>query len=68
MQVELQPWITPNCVIAKTSIRPRQEGFKEPPMWSINEVDAETLAEQCDKFRAEIFSKAGKEDPAKGKT
>jgi hypothetical protein len=34
------------------------------PKWSLKEVDAETLAKMCDDFRAEIFRKAGKPDPA----
>jgi len=34
------------------------------PKWHVRDVDPETLASQCDKFRAAIFKKAGKEDPA----
>jgi hypothetical protein len=64
MKVELQPWMTPNFVTAVTKPRPRQEGMQEAPKWHIGDVDAETLAEQCDRFRADIFAKAGKADPA----
>ena len=44
----------------------RQDGFNPDaaPKWHVREVDAETLTEQCGKFRAEIFAKAGKSDPA----
>ncbi len=38
--------------------------MQEAPKWHIGDVDAETLAEQCDRFRADIFAKAGKADPA----
>ena len=64
MKIMLNPWIVPNYVTAKMAPRPRQEGFQEGPKWHLSEVDADTLAEQCDKFRAEVFRKAGKSDPA----
>jgi hypothetical protein len=64
MKVELNPWIVPNFVTAKMPPRPRQEGFGEGPKWSLAEVDTATLAAQCDQFRAEVFRKAGKSDPA----
>lgn len=64
MKIELKPWLTPNYVIAKTSPRPRQDGFQESPKWHLYEVDAEDLARQCDEFRREVFRKAGKTDPA----
>ena len=67
MKVKLLPWSVPNFVIGKMPARPRQEGFNLDacPKWSLAEVDAETLAEQCDAFRAEVFRKAGKQDPLK---
>jgi hypothetical protein len=67
MKVELLPWQVPNFVIGKIPARPRQEGFNpdSSPKWALAEVDAETLAQQCDAFRAEVFRKAGKEDTAK---
>lgn len=65
MNIELQPWQTPNFVIGVISARSRQEGFKPDtaPKWALKEVDAETLAKMCDDFRAEIFRKANKPDP-----
>lgn len=63
MKVELQPWMTPEFVTAVTKPRLRQEGMQEAPKWHISDVDAKTLAEQCDRFRADIFAKAGKADP-----
>jgi hypothetical protein len=64
MKIELNPWMVPNFVTAKMPPRPRQEGFQEGPKWALSEVDADTLAAQCDQFRAEVFRKAGKPDPA----
>jgi hypothetical protein len=64
MKIELNPWTTPNFVTAKMPPRPRQEGFREGPKWALAEVDASDLAQLCDQFRAEIFRKAGKSDPA----
>lgn len=67
MKIELQRWQTPNYVTGIMPAGKRQDGFNPDsvPKWHISEVDAETLAEQCDKFRAEVFEKAGKVDPAK---
>jgi len=66
MKIELQPWMTPNFITGVMPVGKRQDGFNPDaaPKWHIGDVDAETLAEQCDRFRAEIFRKAGKIDPA----
>ena len=66
MQIELQPWQTPNFVIGTMPPRSRQEGFNPDacPKWSLAETDADVLAKQCDQFRAGVFRKAGKPDPA----
>lgn len=63
MNIELQPFQTPNFVIAKTAPRPRQEGFQEAPKWPLSEVPESELSRLCDEFRAEVFRKAGKTDP-----
>lgn len=62
-KVKLRPWMTPNCVIAEMPPRPRQDGFRESPSWPLSDVDVETLSQLCDKFRREVFKKAGKADP-----
>ena len=66
MNIKLQPWQTPNFVIGVVPPRRRQEGFNPDaaPKWSLKEVSAETLAKMCEDFRAEIFRKAEKPDPA----
>lgn len=65
MTIKLRPWTTPNFIIGEVAARPRQEGFNPDavPKWALAEVDAVTLAAQCDAFRAEVFAKAGKADP-----
>lgn len=65
MKIEIQPWITPNYITGIVPPRKRQDGFNPDlaPKWHISEVDVETLSEQCNKFRDEIFKKAGKKDP-----
>lgn len=65
MKIELVPWQTPNFVTMKVPPRPREEGFQQAPTFPLSEVDAETLAQMCDDFRASVFEKAGKVDPAK---
>lgn len=53
----------PNFVIQKTEARPRQEGWVEAPKYALEDIDPATLARLCDKFRADVFEKAGKVDP-----
>lgn len=64
MKLKLQPFSTPNFVLAQMPARLRQDGIVEGPKWALSEVDADVLAELCDDFRAEVFGKAGKTDPA----
>lgn len=66
MKIKIQPWQTPNFLIGQMPDGRRQDGFNPDaaPKWALAEVDTETLAEQCDAFRAEVFRKAGKPDPA----
>jgi hypothetical protein len=63
IDLELQPFNTPNFVIVKMPARPRHDGWQESPKYSLAELDAQTLSALCDQFRAEIFKKAGKDDP-----
>lgn len=63
MKVKLQPFSTPNFVIAEQRPGVKQDGIVEAPKWHINEVDINTLSELCDQFRKDIFEKAGKFDP-----
>ena len=65
MKIELIGFMTPNFVIQRMPPRPRQAGFHEAPKYALSEVPAEELARLCDDFRAEVFDKAGKPDPAK---
>lgn len=65
IKVELRPFSVPNFVIQVMAPGKRQDGFKEAPSYALSELDADTLSEMCDEFRAEIFKKAGKEDPVK---
>lgn len=64
MNIELQPWAAPNFVIMVTPPRPRQEGIHHVSTFPLQAVDADALAKMCDDFRAEVFRKAGKTDPA----
>lgn len=51
--VELVPFPVPNGV----NYGDNTAGF------SLHEIDAEALSAQCDRFRADVFAKAGKKDP-----
>jgi len=65
IELELEPWQTPNFVRIKMPPRTRQEGISFDDGISIKYVDPEVLAAQCDNFRKEVFKKAGKIDPNK---
>jgi hypothetical protein len=64
LSVELQPFTVPNFVREKTRPRPRQDGFHETPCHALHELDQATLSQMCDEFRAGVFAKAMKKDPA----
>jgi hypothetical protein len=53
IRVVLQAWLTPNYVRVAG-------GDTVVPLKSL---DADELSAQCDRFRAEVFQKAGKFDP-----
>jgi hypothetical protein len=64
LKIDLVPFSTPNYVFGQMPPRPRQDGPIEAPKWHLTEVDAVVLAQLCDEFRADVFKKAGKPDPA----
>lgn len=63
IEVELNPFRTPNFVTHKMPPGKRQDGFKEPRSYALSTLAPYTLSEMCDEFRAEIFRKAEKVDP-----
>ena len=63
LQVELQPFQTPNFVRAVVKAGLKQDGMQEIPCYPLSDLDSLTLAKLCDDFRAEVFRKAGKEQP-----
>ena len=65
MEIKLKSWIVPNFVIGKMPKTLRQDEFKpdNDPKWALADVEEEILSDQCDRFRAEVFEKAGKKDP-----
>ena len=56
MNIELRPWVTPSFVITACG----------KISWPLREIDADTLAQLCDDFRAEVFLKAKRIDPKSG--
>ena len=63
LQVELQPFQTPNFVRAVGKPGLKQDGMQELPCYPLSDLDSLTLDKLCDDFRAEVFRKAGKEQP-----
>jgi hypothetical protein len=56
IEVELQPFQTPNFVRVKGKIG----GMQETHCYPLSFLDPYTLEKLCDQFRAEVFRKAGK--------
>lgn len=63
MEVKLRPWLTPNYVKLELPPAKREDGFAATEGIHICNLSAEDLSAQCDRFRADVFDKAGKVDP-----
>lgn len=63
-KVKFKPFRTPNFALVEMKVGARNQGWAEGPKYPVSEIDASALASLCDQFRADIFSKAGKLDPA----
>jgi hypothetical protein len=59
-EIQLQPFNVPNYVLVKSEPRPRQEGFIESPKYHLSELDVVTLEALCERFKEDVFKKAGK--------
>lgn len=64
IRLKLKSWIVPNFVSVERPPRPRQEGPTFDEGIPLAELDESALAILCDEFRAGVFAKAGKADPA----
>ena len=64
IELKLKPFSTPNFVLVEEQPLSRQEGFQEGRKFSLSEIGAVELSELCDKFRMDVFTKAGKDDPS----
>ena len=62
-KIKLQPFRVPNFVLVKQEPGKREDGFKEGPKYALSELDEFALSMLCDKFREDVFKKAGKTDP-----
>lgn len=60
MKIKTRSWTTPNFVLGDVSNKP---GATPEVSLHLQEADVETLSELCDRYRAEVFRKAGKPDP-----
>ena len=63
LNIELQPFTTPNFVRAALPPGKREDGFKETPCYPLSDLDSLTLHKLCEDFRNEVFRKAGKKQP-----
>ena len=63
IEIELQPFTTPNFVLAVSKPGMKQDGMQELPSYPLSSLDSWTLDKLCSEFRDEVFKKAGKEQP-----
>jgi len=61
--VSLVPFDIPTSVRMKMPPKPRQSGWQARPSIPLKDLDKRTLSDLCDRFRAEVFAKAGFDDP-----
>ena len=61
INVELQPFKTPNFVRAVMPPGKREDGMQEVPCYPLSALDSVTLDKLCRDFTKEVFEKAGKE-------
>lgn len=52
-----------DCKLTQEAILRIEKAIDNAPSYALSDLDADTLSKMCDEFRAEIFEKAGKEDP-----
>lgn len=67
ISMKVKPWTVPNYVHLDVPPEFACAPFSPNPELAIElkNADAQMLARLCDQFRAEVFKKAGKRDPAK---
>lgn len=63
MRVKLRNFTTPNFAVMEMPPGQRGDGFVQAPSFRLSLLEPEELADLCDRFRAEVFKKAGKSDP-----
>ena len=63
LQVDLQPFQTPDFVRAVGKPELKQDGMQELPCYPLSDLDPLTLDQLCRQFRNEVFLKAGKVQP-----
>lgn len=63
LEVELQPFTTPNFVRAVSKPGLKQDGLQELPAYPLSDLDSWTLDKLCRDFRNEVFKKARKQQP-----
>jgi len=62
IEIKLKPFTVPNFVILEQKPGRREDGIQAAPSIPLADMAADDLAAMCDKFRADVFAKAGKAD------
>jgi hypothetical protein len=68
IELKLKDFTVPNYVLVEMLPGRREDGINiDGNKFTLSQVDADSLGQLCDHFRAAIFEKAGKQDPRTGK-
>jgi hypothetical protein len=59
-EIELKPFLTPSFAIPVRAPGTRGDGFSEAPPIPLSELNEATLEAMCNKFKEDVFAKAGK--------
>jgi len=63
IELDLEPFKTPDYVTIKSQPKPREDGFQGSNSIPLSEIDPTTLYALCQDFTNSVFKKAGKQQP-----
>ncbi len=63
IELDLEPFETPDFAIIRSEPKPRQDGFQAINSIPLREIDASILYSLCENFTDSVFRKAGKQRP-----
>jgi hypothetical protein len=66
IKLKITPWAIPGSIYFEQTTGVKQDGMNITKGIPLHEVESNILSELCDRFRADIFEAARKDDPKNG--